>query len=99
MKLNEAVLQGKIDLYVEKEIQKEVRKNDKIWGIFVLLVMTLFGGYSINQTNYNDTFVKSNIKAVQSYYDGKYKAYCDSVVVYCDNEYNIEKRWRTSKTN
>jgi hypothetical protein len=62
--------------------------TDNQWLLLVILINTIYAGCYINKSKESS----DQIKAVKIEYVLKYQQYCDSVTIFCINEYDIVGR-------
>jgi hypothetical protein len=62
--------------------------TDNQWLVLVILINTIYAGCYINKSKES----AEQIKAVKIEYVLKYQQYCDSVTIFCINEYDIVGR-------
>ena len=63
-------------------------KKDLQWLLLVILITMIYAGSYINKSKESE----QQIKAVKIEYVLKYQQYCDSVTIFCINEYDIVGR-------
>ena len=77
-----------VDKGVDAYIQERIKANDKKWGLVCILMAIVFiGGYL---TKDNDT--QRNLSAFKIEKLKECQSFQDSLVNYCNEEYNIESR-------
>ena len=63
-------------------------KKDLQWLLLVILITMIYAGSYINKSKES----AEQIKGVKIEYVLKYQQYCDSVTIFCINEYDIAGR-------
>ena len=77
-----------IDCGISAYVKDRIRSNDKKWFITNMLIVTIFLGYILLDRNAKDerfeTFKNESIVKVNKFQD--------SLIEYCDMEYNVTNR-------
>lgn len=84
-----------VDKGVESYIQERIKANDKKWGLVCILMAIVFiGGYLTK-----DNSTQRNLSAFKIEKLKECERFKDSLVDYCNKEYNITARCKNSKNN
>lgn len=85
-----------VDVGLCKYIETQRSKNDWMWFLVIVIICIMFGGQIIQERLYCETKIKVNRKVAEQFYLNQFNNYTDSVIVYCDAEYNVAKRWKNT---